>query len=86
MSLEDLFRRSDYLALNCPLSPETKGFVSAECLALMKPSAFLINMARGPIADEAALTFALQTGQLAGAGLDVFEDEPAAAENPLSKK
>ena len=85
VSLEELFRRSDYLAVNCPLSPETKGLVNAEHLALMKPTAFLINTARGPIVDEAALTFALQSGQLAGAGLDVFEAEPAAADNPLFK-
>lgn len=83
VTLEDLFRQADYLTINCPLSPATEGLVNAERLALMKPTAQIINTARGPIVDEAALIAALQAGQLAGAGLDVFEDEPGSADNPL---
>lgn len=77
---EDLFRSADVLAVNCPLTEETRGAVSAERLALMKPSSFLINTARGPIVDEAALAAALHAGRLAGAGLDVFDPEPPAAD------
>lgn len=83
VSMDDLFRRADYLAVNCPLSEATEGLVNAERLAMMKPSAYLINTARGPIVDEAALIKALSTGQIAGAGLDVFETEPSPADNPL---
>ncbi len=75
-SLEDVFARSDVLTVNCPLSPETHHLVNAERLALMKPSAYFINTARGPIVDQKALTAALAAGKIAGAGLDVFEDEP----------
>ncbi len=83
VGIEDLFRRSDVLAVNCPLSEATRGIVNAEHLALMKRSAFLINTARGPIVDQKALTRALQEGRIAGAGLDVFEVEPAPADDPL---
>lgn len=85
VTLEDVFRRADFLAINCPLSEGTKRLVNAERLAMMKPTAYLINTARGPIVDEAALIHALQTGQIAGAGLDVFADEPSPADNPLFK-
>lgn len=81
--LDDVFRRSDFLTINCPLSDATQGLVNADRLALMKPSAFLINTSRGPIVDEAALIQALSSGQIAGAGLDVFNVEPSPAENPL---
>jgi len=77
---EELFRTADVLALNCPLNEETRGFVSASRLASMKPTAFLVNTARGPIVDEAALAAALEAGRLAGAGLDVFDPEPPAAD------
>lgn len=73
---ETLLRQSDFLSLHVPLAPETHHAIGASELALMKPSAFVINAARGPIIDEEALVQALQAGRLAGAGLDVFENEP----------
>lgn len=85
VELADLFAQADYLAINCPLSPATEKLVNAQRLAMMKPSAFLINTARGPIVDEAALIEALNSGKIAGAGLDVFEDEPGSGDNPLLK-
>ena len=83
VSEEEIFRRSDFLCVNCPLSDDTLGFVNADRLAMMKPTAFLINTARGPIVDQKALTRALTDGQIAGAGLDVFENEPSDAGDPL---
>jgi len=85
VSLEDLFRRADILSVNCPLTKDTRHIVNAERLALMKPSAFFINTARGPIVDQAALTKVLQEGRIAGAGLDVFETEPPDANDPILK-
>lgn len=85
VSLEDLFRRSDVLSVNCPLTPETHHIVNAERLALMKPTAYFINTARGPIVDQKALTKVLQDGRIAGAGLDVFEQEPTDPNDPLLK-
>jgi phosphoglycerate dehydrogenase-like enzyme len=85
VALDALFRRSDYLAVNCPLTPDTAGLVNAQRLSLMKPSACLINTARGPIVDTRALHVALQSGRLGGAALDVFEEEPLPAEEPLLK-
>ena len=76
VSLDELFRRADVLSVNCPLTPETRHLVNAERLALMKPTAYLINTARGPIVDQKALTKALQERRIAGAGLDVLEAEP----------
>jgi glyoxylate reductase len=73
---ETLLRQSDFLSLHVPLTPETRHAIGAAELALMKPSAIIINAARGPIIDEEALVQALQAGRLAGAGLDVFENEP----------
>ncbi len=73
---ETLLRESDFLSLHVPLTPETRHAISGSRLALMKPTAYLINTARGPVVDEAALVQALQAGTIAGAGLDVFEDEP----------
>jgi glyoxylate reductase len=73
---ETLLRRSDFLSLHVPLTPETRHVIGPTELAMMKPSAFVINAARGPIVDEEALVQALQAGRLAGAGLDVFENEP----------
>ncbi len=73
---ETLLRQSDFLSLHVPLTPQTHHAIGAPELALMKPSAFVINSARGPIIDEEALVQALQAGRLAGAGLDVFENEP----------
>jgi glycerate dehydrogenase len=83
--LDDLFRRSDVVSLHCPLTPENRGFVNAARLALMKKSAFLINTSRGPLVDEEALAEALNSGRIAGAGLDVLAVEPPLAKNPLLK-
>jgi glycerate dehydrogenase len=81
--VDDLFRRADVVSLHCPLTPETKHLVNAERLALMKPSAFLLNTSRGPLLDEAAVAAALNSGRLAAAGLDVLSTEPPKADNPL---
>jgi glycerate dehydrogenase len=83
VSLETLFRESDVVSLHCPLTPDTQRLVNLERLALMKPTAFLINTSRGPLIDEAALADALNNERLAGAGLDVLENEPPHARNPL---
>ncbi len=85
VGLEDVFRRADVLCVNCPLSKETTGLVNAERLALMKPTAFLINTARGPIVDQKALTKVLQERRIAGAGLDVLEKEPPEPDDPILK-
>jgi len=85
VGLEDLFRRADVLSVSCPLTPETHHIVNAERLALMKPTAWLINTARGPIVDQKALTKVLQEGRIAGAGLDVLEQEPPDADDPILK-
>ncbi|HLW00671.1 MAG TPA: D-glycerate dehydrogenase [Ktedonobacterales bacterium] len=75
-SLEDVLPRADFLSLHVPYNPQTHHLLNAETLERMKPEAYLINTARGPIVDEAALVAALQAGRLRGAALDVFEDEP----------
>jgi lactate dehydrogenase-like 2-hydroxyacid dehydrogenase len=77
VSLDELLRASDYVLVNCPLTPQTRGLLGKPQFALMKPDAVLINTARGPIVDEAALIDALQSGQIAGAALDVFEKRTA---------
>jgi glyoxylate reductase len=76
MSLDELLATSDVVSINCPYSPSTHHLIGAAQFEMMQPSAFLVNTARGPIVDEAALVEALQTGQISGAGLDVFEHEP----------
>jgi glycerate dehydrogenase len=81
--LDDLFRKSDVVSLHCPLTSESKGMINRERLALMKKTAFLINTARGPLVVEADLAEALNTGRIAGAGLDVLSVEPPPADNPL---
>ncbi|MCI0348632.1 MAG: D-2-hydroxyacid dehydrogenase, partial [Acidobacteriales bacterium] len=81
--LEDLLRRSDVVSLHCPLTPETKHVINAQRLALMKPSAFLLNTSRGPLIDESAVAEALQREQIAGAGLDVLSVEPPPPDHPL---
>jgi glycerate dehydrogenase len=83
VDLDTLFERSDVISLHCPLTSETEGIVDETRLAQMKPSAFLINTSRGPLVDEAALPHALNSGQIAGAGLDVLATEPPLGENPL---
>jgi len=81
--LLELMSRSDVVTVHTPLAEETHSLIGKSQLAAMKPTAFLINTSRGPVVDEAALIKALRAGQLAGAGLDVFEKEPPAADNPL---
>jgi D-3-phosphoglycerate dehydrogenase len=85
VDLETVFRRSDFVTVNCPLMESTRHLVNGERLALMKPSAFLINTARGPIVDQKALTKVLQERRIAGAGLDVLEKEPPDADDPILK-
>jgi phosphoglycerate dehydrogenase-like enzyme len=83
VDLPTLFRTADIVAVNCFLSEQTRGLVSAELLGLMKPTAYLINTARGPIVDQQALTRVLQGRRIAGAGLDVLEKEPPDADDPI---
>lgn len=83
VALDELLSRSDVVSLHCPLTPENKQFINARRLALMKPGAFLLNTSRGPLLDEQAVAGALNSGQLAGAGLDVLSVEPPKADNPL---
>jgi phosphoglycerate dehydrogenase-like enzyme len=85
VDLETLLRRSDYVSVNCPLNVETRHLLNRERLALMKPTAYLINTARGPIVDQQALYEVLREGRIAGAGLDVFDQEPIDADDPLLK-
>lgn len=82
-TLEEVLSESDYVTLHCPLMPATRHLINKERLALMKPTAFIVNTARGPLIDEAALIEALQEGRIAGAGLDVQEVEPPSEDNPL---
>lgn len=81
--LANIANQADFLALTCPLTPETENLIDAELLGNMKRSSYLINMARGPVVDEMALIKALQNGQIAGAGLDVFSEEPLPVASPL---
>ena len=86
VSREELLRRSDIVVLHCPLNDSTRGMIDAEKLALMKPTALLVNVARGPVVNEADLADALEKGVIAGACLDVFEKEPPlAADIPALK-
>lgn len=81
--LEKIFRESDFIVLACPLTPETRHLVNAERLAAMKPTAALINVARGPVIDEAALVAALLARRIRGAVLDVFDEQPLKRDHPL---
>ncbi len=85
VSLPELLKESDFISVHTPLNKETWHLIGEKELKQMKPSAYLINTARGPVVDEVALIKALQERWIAGAGLDVFEKEPADAENPLFK-
>ncbi len=85
VGFEELLARSDFLSLHVPLTPETRHLINAEALALMKPTACLINTSRGGVVDERALADALKQGQLAGACLDVMEKEPPDTDNELLK-
>ena len=82
-SLDDLLRRSDFVSLNCDLNPTSYRLINALSMRLMKPTAVIINTSRGTIIDEGALIEALQSGTIAGAALDVFEEEPLPLESPL---
>ena len=83
--LETVIRESDYLTLHCPLIDATRHLINEATLRRMKPTSFLINASRGGVVDTPALVEALTCGQIAGAALDVFEEEPLAAEHPLRK-
>jgi D-3-phosphoglycerate dehydrogenase len=83
--LETLLKTADFVCICCALTPETHHLLNAERLALMKKTAYLINAARGPIVDQQALTIALREGRLQGAALDVFEQEPIDANDPILK-
>jgi D-3-phosphoglycerate dehydrogenase len=83
LPLDDVLSQSDFVCVCCALTPETRGLLDARRLALLKPAACLINVARGPIVDQPALTRALSERRIAGAALDVFEHEPIAPDDPL---
>jgi D-3-phosphoglycerate dehydrogenase len=83
VQLDELLARADFVHLNCPLTPETEGLIGREQFAHMKPTAFFVTTARGPVHDEAALYDALASGAIAGAGVDVFHDEPPDPAHPL---
>ena len=80
-----LLRESDFLSLHCPLSDLSRNFIDKDALAKMKPTAYLVNVARGPVVNNTDLYEALEAGEIAGAGLDVLEKEPLQLSNPLSK-
>ncbi len=84
-NLEDLLARADFISLNCDLNPTSHHLMNDTTLALLQPTAILINTSRGPVVDEQALISALQSGKLAGAALDVFEVEPLAGDSPLTR-
>lgn len=84
-TLQSLLSKSDFVSLNCDLNPTSHHLMNANTFALMKSNAVLINTARGPIVDEPVLINALQTGQIAGAALDVYENEPLPLDSPLMK-
>ena len=80
---DEIFQRTDFVSLHLPSTPETRNMIGKQVFELMKPTAYLINTARGDLVDEAALVEALQTSQIAGAGLDVYAQEPPARDHPL---
>jgi D-3-phosphoglycerate dehydrogenase len=83
VELDELLARADFVHLNCPLTPETEGLIGRAQFARMKPTAFFVTTARGPVHDEVALYDALRSGAIAGAGIDVFHDEPPDPAHPL---
>ena len=83
VALDDLLRESDFVSVNCPLTAETRRMMDARAFGLMKPEAYFVTTARGFIHDEAALAEALAAKRIAGAGLDVWEDEPPPPDHPL---
>ena len=83
VDLDTLLRTADIISLHCPLLPDTRHMINAESIARMKPGTILVNTARGPLVNEADLVAALKAGKIVGAGLDVFEKEPLAADSPL---
>ena len=80
---DELLERSDFVTLHCPLTPETRGLIDAAALGRMKPTAYLVNTARGPVVNTEALTHALRAGEIAGAALDVTDPEPLPGDHPL---
>ena len=84
-SLEELAAESDFVSVHAPLNNETEGLLGESFFKAMKQTAYIVNTCRGPVIDEAALIAALESGEIAGAGLDVFEEEPTPADNPLLK-
>ena len=83
VTLNSLLKKSDYISLHCPLTDQTRGIINSQTLALMKTEASIVNTARGGLIIEADLVNALKSGIIANAGLDVFEQEPTALDNPL---
>lgn len=83
VDLETLLSESDFISINCPLTPENAGFINKETIEKMKSTAFLVNTGRGPLINEQDLADALNSGKIAGAGLDVLSVEPASKNNPL---
>jgi D-3-phosphoglycerate dehydrogenase len=81
--IPDLIKAADVVTVHVPSSPQTKHLIGEKTLAMMKPTAFLINTARGPLVDEAALAKALKEKRIAGAGIDVFDPEPPKTDSPL---
>lgn len=85
VDLDTAYREADFLSFNCPLNNETRGIGSAEGMAKMKPTAYIVNTARGPVVDQSALYQALVEGRLAGAAIDVFDPEPSPSDDPILK-
>jgi glyoxylate reductase len=83
VALEELLERSDFVSVHTPLTPDTRGLIDAQALGRMKPTAYLVNTARGPVVDSAALVAALRAGEIAGAALDVTDPEPLPNGHPL---
>lgn len=84
-TVDEMMPVADFVSVHAPLTPATRGVLSTQQFRLMKKSAYVVNTARGPVVDEKALIEALKAGEIAGAGLDVFEDEPPSPDNPLLK-